>query len=131
MGRLPLLAETIGEGVRLFLKQLWSTYFFYTLYAEANASALSEAPKRAASTGDLHTTSAQVDPTDDLDRWALSRTAGTAQLVAERLDSYDVTSAGRAIAGLVDELSNWYVRRSRRRFWTAIRPRFRRCAPAC
>ena len=53
----------------------------------------------------------------DLDRWALSRTAGTAELVAERLDAYDATSAGRAIAALVDELSNWYVRRSRRRFW--------------
>ncbi|HEY5045538.1 MAG TPA: isoleucine--tRNA ligase [Solirubrobacteraceae bacterium] len=97
-------AETIGEGVRLFLKQLWSTYFFYTLYAEANASVLAAAPE-------------QAELTDDLDRWALSRTAGTAQLVAERLDAYDVTSAGRAIAGLVDELSNWYVRRSRRRFW--------------
>ena len=96
--------ETIGEGVRLFLKQLWSTYFFYTLYAEANSSVLSAAPER-------------VEPTDDLDRWALSRTAGAAQLVAERLDAYDATSAGRAIAGLVNELSNWYVRRSRRRFW--------------
>ena len=56
-------------------------------------------------------------PDADLDRWALSRTAATAQLVAERLDAYDATSAGRAIAELVDELSNWYVRRSRRRFW--------------
>ncbi len=56
-------------------------------------------------------------PADDLDRWALSRTAGTAELVAERLDAYDATTAGRAIARLVDELSNWYVRRSRRRFW--------------
>ena len=56
-------------------------------------------------------------PTDDLDRWALSRTAGTAELVAERLDAYDATSAGRAIAELVEDLSNWYVRRSRRRFW--------------
>jgi isoleucyl-tRNA synthetase len=123
-------AETIGEGVRLFLKQLWSTYFFYTLYAEANASALSEAPERAEPTDDLHAVSERAEPTDDLhavseraeptddlDRWALSRTAGTAQLVAERLDAYDATSAGRAIAGLVDELSNWYVRRSRRRFW--------------
>jgi isoleucyl-tRNA synthetase len=54
---------------------------------------------------------------DDLDRWALSRTASTARLVAERLDAYDATSAGRAIADLVDDLSNWYVRRSRRRFW--------------
>ena len=97
-------AETIGEGVRLFLKQLWSTYFFYVLYAEANASVLGEASEPA-------------ELTDDLDRWALSRTAATAQLVAERLDAYDATSAGRAIAGLLDELSNWYVRRSRRRFW--------------
>jgi isoleucyl-tRNA synthetase len=99
--------EAIGEGVRLFLKQLWSTYFFYTLYAEANSAALAAAPEPAAGT----------EPADDLDRWALSRTAGTAELVAERLDAYDVTSAGRAIAALVDELSNWYVRRSRRRFW--------------
>jgi isoleucyl-tRNA synthetase len=98
--------ETIGEGVRLFLKQLWSTYFFYALYAEANAAALGAVAEHA-----------DAEPTDDLDRWALSRTAETAQFVAERLDAYDATSAGRAIAALVDELSNWYVRRSRRRFW--------------
>jgi isoleucyl-tRNA synthetase len=113
--------ETIGDGVRLFLKQLWSTYFFYTLYAEANSAALGAAPKpeQAPGTGQSNATpeAAPPEPTDDLDRWALSRTAGTAQLVAERLDAYDATSAGRAIASLVDELSNWYVRRSRRRFW--------------
>jgi isoleucyl-tRNA synthetase len=100
-------AETIGEGVRLFLKQLWSTYFFYTLYAEANSAALAAAPAGGQAAA----------PTDDLDRWALSRTASTVELVNERLDAYDATSAGRAIADLVDELSNWYVRRSRRRFW--------------
>jgi isoleucyl-tRNA synthetase len=106
-------AETIGEGVRLFLKQLWSTYFFYTLYAQANATVLGESEQaQAGAAGAAHT-----GATDDLDRWALSRTASTAQFVAERLDAYDATSAGRAIAGLVDELSNWYVRRSRRRFW--------------
>jgi isoleucyl-tRNA synthetase len=97
-------AETIGEGVRLFLKQLWSTYYFYVLYAHASADRLDEA-------------AAASDRADDLDRWALSRTAGTAALVAERLEAYDATTAGRAIAGLLDELSNWYVRRSRRRFW--------------
>jgi isoleucyl-tRNA synthetase len=98
--------DAIGDGVRLFLKQLWSTYFFYVLYAHANATALRDAPA--------------ADPTAedaDLDRWARSRTASTALLVAERLDAYDATTAGRAIAELVDELSNWYVRRSRRRFW--------------
>jgi isoleucyl-tRNA synthetase len=99
--------EAIGEGVRLFLKQLWSTYYFYVLYANASARELSQAA------GDR----SQTSDTGDLDRWALSRTAATAGLVAERLDAYDATSAGRAIAGLVDELSNWYVRRSRRRFW--------------
>jgi len=100
--------EAIGEGVRLFLKQLWSTYFFYVLYAHANRSALSEAPADEPGRG---------ANSDDLDRWALSRTAATAERVAERLDAYDATAAGRAIAELVDELSNWYVRRSRRRFW--------------
>ncbi len=129
-------AETIGEGVRLFLKQLWSTYFFYTLYAQANATVLGgatvlagapeqgqEGPTTAGATtagpamAEATTVEATTGAIDDLDRWALSRTAGTAQFVAERLDAYDATSAGRAIASLVDELSNWYVRRSRRRFW--------------
>jgi isoleucyl-tRNA synthetase len=97
-------SEAIGEGVRLFLKTLWNTYSFYALYAHAGAEQL----QRAAAPAELP---------DALDRWALSRTAGTAELVAERLENYDVTSAGRAIAELVEDLSNWYVRRSRRRFW--------------
>jgi isoleucyl-tRNA synthetase len=99
-------ARTIGEGVRLFLKQLWSTYFFYVLYAHACADQLRLAAVPVAGW-----------PTHDLDRWALSRTSAMADVVAERLDAYDATSAGRAIAELVEELSNWYVRRSRRRFW--------------
>jgi isoleucyl-tRNA synthetase len=99
-------AQTIGEGVRLFLKQLWSTYFFYALYAQASTEQL-----RAAGAD------ARAPSEEDLDRWALSRTAGTANLVAERLEAYDATTAGRAIAELVEDLSNWYVRRSRRRFW--------------
>ncbi len=98
--------EAIGEGVRLFLKQLWSTYYFYVLYANASAGQLRE-----------RELGGELEGNDDLDRWALSRTAGTCELVAERLDAYDATGAGRAIAELLDELSNWYVRRSRRRFW--------------
>jgi isoleucyl-tRNA synthetase len=111
--------EAIAEGVRLFLKQLWSTYFFYGLYAQANANVLTEA-------FDLEGVGPRFARTDvpspanggeDLDVWALSRTTAVAELVGERLDAYDATTAGRAIAELVDELSNWYVRRSRRRFW--------------
>jgi isoleucyl-tRNA synthetase len=109
-------AETIGEGVRLFLKQLWSTYYFYALYAHASAEQL-RAGRSDGVSAEGGEGAAASGSDADLDRWALSRTAGTAQLVAERLDAYDATSAGRAIAGLVDELSNWYVRRSRRRFW--------------
>jgi len=97
-------AQTIGEGVRLFLKQLWSTYYFYALYALVSADELTGAD-------------ADTAPSDQLDRWALSRTAGTAELVAERLEAYDATTAGRAISELVEDISNWYVRRSRRRFW--------------
>ncbi len=110
--------EAIGEGVRLFLKQLWSTYYFYVLYAHASAKELGsaavlqeKASPQAATQGDA--------ADNDLDRWALSRTARTAELVTQRLEAYDATTAGRAIAALVDELSNWYVRRSRRRFWDA------------
>jgi isoleucyl-tRNA synthetase len=112
--------ETIGEGVRLFLKQLWSTYFFYGLYAAANRELLERADQRDRS-GDP----AGAGALADLDRWALSRTAATAELVGERLDAYDVTSAGRIIAELVDDLSNWYVRRSRRRFWDGDPAAFR------
>jgi isoleucyl-tRNA synthetase len=93
--------ETIGEAVRQFLLQLWNTYGFYVLYANANGV------QRAASAA----------PSSDLDRWILSRLAATVETVTERLEAFDATLAGRAIAEFVDELSNWYVRRSRRRFW--------------
>ena len=121
--------EAIAEGVRLFLKQLWSTYYFYVLYARASASAQSRPSENDNSEGKPVSADGEhaagkapaaadaPGADEDLDRWALSRTAATAELVAERLDAYDATSAGRAIAELVDELSNWYVRRSRRRFW--------------
>jgi isoleucyl-tRNA synthetase len=109
--------ETIGEGVRLFLKQLWSTYYFYVLYAQAAAAQLE-------GIGDDDGAAAEGTAAE-LDRWALSRTATTAALVTERLEAYDATTAGRAIATLVDELSNWYVRRSRRRFWDGDPAAFR------
>jgi isoleucyl-tRNA synthetase len=114
--------EAIGDGVRLFLKQLWSTYFFYTLYANANAQTLEDSIEMGAQSSGATGRGpgwSGISPASvtDLDRWALSRTAATAEVVAERLDAYDATTAGRAIAELVDDLSNWYVRRSRRRFW--------------
>ncbi|HEX5146141.1 MAG TPA: isoleucine--tRNA ligase, partial [Conexibacter sp.] len=96
--------ETIGEAVRQFLLQLWNTYGFYVLYANANGLAPAALPDPAASE-------------HELDRWAMSRLSATVELVRERMDDYDATTAGRAIQAFVDDLSNWYVRRSRRRFW--------------
>ncbi len=94
--------ETIGEAVRQFILQLWNTYTFYVLYANANG---------------IERKAAAAAPAGDLDRWALSRLHATIQVVRDRLDDFDATNAGRAIQSFVDELSNWYVRRSRRRFW--------------
>jgi isoleucyl-tRNA synthetase len=97
--------EAIGEAVRSFLLQLWNTYSFYVLYANAGGVARDLSPDagRAAAS--------------DLDRWALSRLQETVSIVTARLDDFDATTAGREIQAFVDELSNWYVRRSRRRFW--------------
>jgi len=96
--------EALGEAVRQFMLQLWNTYGFYVLYANAN--------EISAQALGLH----EVELTD-LDRWALSRLDATIATVRANLDALDATAAGRAIAEYVDELSNWYVRRSRRRFW--------------
>ncbi|MGA9858574.1 MAG: isoleucine--tRNA ligase [Solirubrobacteraceae bacterium] len=94
--------DTIGEAVRQFMLQLWNTYSFYVLYANAaDIAPGTEAP----------------EPAGELDRWALSRLQGTVEVVRGGLDEFDATAAGRAIQAFVDELSNWYVRRSRRRFW--------------
>jgi isoleucyl-tRNA synthetase len=93
--------ETVGESVRQFMLQLWNVYGFFVLYANA---------------GDVEI-DADGEPAGDLDRWILSRLVATNETAVERLDDYDTTGAGRAIAAFVEDLSNWYVRRSRRRFW--------------
>jgi isoleucyl-tRNA synthetase len=98
-----LSLETIGEAVRQFLLQLWNTYSFYVLYANANAIDPGSLPEAASE--------------NELDRWVLSRLQATIGVVRERLDSFDATVAGRAIQSFIEELSNWYVRRSRPRFW--------------
>jgi isoleucyl-tRNA synthetase len=94
--------DAIGESVRLFLRQLWSTYYFLSLYAPEHEG-----------------------EETDLDRWARSRLSATVEEVTDRLEAFDCTSAGRAIAAFVDDLSNWYVRRSRRRFWAGDAVAFR------
>jgi len=95
--------QAIEEAVRQFLLQLWNIYYFYVLYANASQVEPLSSP----------------EPSRDLDRWALSRLEATVEVVRDRLDDFDVTTAGRAIQDYIEELSNWYVRRSRREFWNA------------
>jgi isoleucyl-tRNA synthetase len=104
--------DTVGESVRQFLLTLWNTYSFWVLYA--NAENLGPEDFFDDPSGDL----------DDLDRWALSRLQATAAGVGEHMDGFDCTAAGREIAAFVEELSNWYVRLSRRRFWEGDRAAF-------
>ena len=94
----------VGEAVRKYLLTLWNTYSFFVTYARIDGFD----PKED-----------YVEPEDRslMDRWALSELQLTVRTVTEKLDAYDVTAAGRAVGEFVDELSNWYVRRSRRRFW--------------
>jgi len=95
-------SDMVAEVMRNFLLTLWNTYSFFVVYANI----------------DCFDPESAVHPSpSDLDRWIVSRLN---QLIADvdwTLDNYDPTTAGRRIEAFVDELSNWYVRRSRRRFW--------------
>ena len=105
--------ETVGESVRQFLLTLWNTYSFWVLYA--NAEGLDP--------GDFDrdpTTAARAISIAGRCRGCRRRSA----TVRERMDAFDCTAAGRAIAEYVEELSNWYVRLSRRRFWEGDRAAF-------
>jgi isoleucyl-tRNA synthetase len=102
---------TVGEAVRQFLLTLWNTYSFWVLYA--NTEGLEPAGLTEA-----WSSGRRGDGSDgELDRWALSRLQHTIATVREHMDGFDCTTAGRAIAEYSEELSNWYVRLSRRRFW--------------
>ncbi|MYD16838.1 MAG: isoleucine--tRNA ligase [Chloroflexi bacterium] len=96
----------VSEAQRRFLHTLWNTYSFFVTYANIDGW------RPTARTG---------APTVELDRWILSELHSLIGRVTEALDNYDPTTAAREIDGFVDSLSNWYVRRSRRRFWSSAR----------
>ncbi|MEX0754016.1 MAG: isoleucine--tRNA ligase [Actinomycetota bacterium] len=97
--------ELLDEVVRQFLLTLWNVYAFFVTYANADGFDPSE----------HGTVRAAERPV--LDRWILSQLAATVQAARTGLESYDATGAGRRIQAFVGDLSNWYVRRARRRFW--------------
>jgi len=92
---------SIDESTRRLLLTLWNTYSFFVTYANIDG-------------WEPNGTSAA---THVLDRWARSRLHSTVSEVTEALDSFDALRGAQALDGLVDDLSNWYVRRSRPRFW--------------
>ncbi|TMC47958.1 MAG: isoleucine--tRNA ligase [Chloroflexi bacterium] len=94
----------LQEVVRRFLLTLWNTYSFHVTYALIDGY-------------DPTATAPPVLERPALDRWALARLAETVDTVRGTLDRYDATDACRALEQYVEDLSNWYVRRSRRRFW--------------
>jgi isoleucyl-tRNA synthetase len=98
--------DVLAEIVRKILLTYWNTTSFLVLYANAGgwtASGLGSAPA--------------VGQRPLIDRWMLSELHATVRDVTESLEAFDTAAAGRRLAVLIDDLSNWYVRRSRRRFW--------------
>jgi isoleucyl-tRNA synthetase len=95
-------SDLVGQVVRNFMLTLWNTYSFFVTYANLD---------KWAPVSDFRLSTSQ------LDRWILSELDTLTNTVTDALEHYDVTGAARPIASFVDDLSNWYVRRSRRRFW--------------
>ncbi len=112
----------VGEVVRKFLNTLWNSYAFFVTYA--NAANWTPSPElvdyvvhHASQTTDTAPSSTLKRSAHPLDRWVLAELHALVRDVTAGLDKYDVTNTGRAIEAFVDNLSNWYLRRSRRRFW--------------
>ncbi len=96
--------KAVEEGQRKFMGTLWNTYAFYVLYANIDEF-------------DPTKYSISYDELNVMDRWLLSRLNSTVKTVDDHLDNYRIPEAAKALDAFVDEMSNWYVRRSRARYW--------------
>jgi isoleucyl-tRNA synthetase len=96
--------EAIEEVQRGFLRMLWNVYSFSVLYGNTENI-------------DPTTVNIAASARHELDRWLLAELHDTVRTATNAMEGYDCTAAGRRIAGFVEDLSNWYVRRSRRRFY--------------
>ena len=95
----------MSESQRKFLGTLWNTYAFYVLYANIDEF-------------DPTKYTLDIDKLSVMDKWILSKLSGVIKEVDNNLANYKIVESARAITQFTDELSNWYVRRSRERFWT-------------
>ena len=101
--------EAVTEGQRKFMGTLWNTYAFFVLYANIDGF-------------DPTKYTLNKDSLSVMDKWILSELNSTVRRVDACLDSYRITEATRVLEDFVDGLSNWYVRRSRERFWVKDMP---------
>ncbi|MDO5052884.1 MAG: isoleucine--tRNA ligase [Pseudoclavibacter sp.] len=109
-GNLVVTEEGIREGVRQFLLPLWSTYYFFTSYANS-ARDRGRAGYRARR---------RRDSPEELDRYVLAKLGTLAAQMREDLDALDSTTAAARLRDFAEVLTNWYVRRSRDRFWRGV-----------
>ncbi len=100
-GDMAVNESGIRDSVRQVLLPLWNVYYFFTLYANAAG----------------HTARRRVDSTHVLDRYVLAKTRELVETTTEQLDAYDLSAACAGVRTYLDALTNWYVRRSRDRFW--------------
>ncbi len=96
--------KAVVEGQRKFMSTLWNTYAFFVLYAEIDQF-------------DATKYTLDYDKLSVMDKWLLSRLNSLVKAVDENLASYKIPETARALQEFVDDMSNWYVRRSRERFW--------------
>ncbi len=112
-GNLIVTEEGIREGVRQFMLPLWSTWYFFSLYA--NTARRSTDPATSA-----YEAQRRTDSTDVLDRYLLAKLRDLVTRVTEDLEDFDTTLAAQKLRDFGDVLTNWYVRRSRDRFWAGV-----------
>ncbi len=106
--------ELVGDVVRTFMLTLWNVYSFFVTYANIDGW---QPGRRFVDSDADEPTNPEFTNLSALDRWILSELHLLVQRVTTALDNYDVTGAARPFQRFVEDLSNWYVRRSRRRFW--------------
>jgi isoleucyl-tRNA synthetase len=97
--------DLVADVASTFINTLWNTYGFFVLYARLDQVDLSK--------------DVPVAKRPEIDRWVLALLQHTTETVTAALEAYDARGAGTAIEAFVDQLSNWYVRLNRRRFWKA------------
>ena len=96
--------KAVVEGQRKFMGTLWNTYAFYVLYAEIDQF-------------DATKYTLDYDKLSVMDKWLLSKLNSTVKAVDENLENYRIPETAKALQQFVDDMSNWYVRRCRDRFW--------------